>query len=68
MLHHTRNKHWEKGRFYLLPTLRLCWEQKEKTFDFKANRFTQRIAFSFDFVWLFVKLSIDWSVNRDCLQ
>lgn len=57
MFNHTRNKHWEKGRFYITPCLRIHWET-ENEYSFKTNKFEPKKHFRLDFCWFFIRISI----------
>ena len=57
MFIHTRKKHWESGRFYLIPTIRIEWHE-ETEYDFKTNVFVPKKHFSLEFVWFTFILSI----------
>lgn len=53
----TRNKHWEKGRFYITPCLRIHWTT-ENEFNFTTKDFVPTKKFRLDFAWLMFRISI----------
>ena len=54
---HTRKKHWESGNFYLLPSIRIHWEE-DKDYDFNLGRFIPVTRVRLDILFLTFRISI----------
>lgn len=62
-LDRTRKKKWENGYLYILPTLRVHWNDPQSEYSFDQRKFIRYILFDVSLIWLTFKLSLFFDIK-----